>query len=97
MVGWLLTLPAAGAVGALAALIVVWLPAWGILIDTILAVLIIAGALLALAPRRGHRSERDERGRRIRRGGQGEAQPAADARQRRLRRKQARRDQEAPK
>ncbi|MCC2033790.1 inorganic phosphate transporter [Microbacterium allomyrinae] len=41
MVGWVLTLPAAGAVGALAALLVVWLPVWGIIIDAVLAVVII--------------------------------------------------------
>jgi inorganic phosphate transporter, PiT family len=40
-IGWILTLPAAGAVGALAALIVVWLGAWGVFIDAILAVVII--------------------------------------------------------
>ncbi|MEU1973525.1 inorganic phosphate transporter [Microbacterium sp. NPDC019599] len=52
MIGWLLTLPASGAVGALAALVVVWLGGWGILIDAILAVLIIVGLFL--------RSRRDE-------------------------------------
>lgn len=46
MVGWILTLPAAGAVGALAALIVVWLGFWGIVIDTVLAVAIIVGLYL---------------------------------------------------
>jgi PiT family inorganic phosphate transporter len=46
MVGWVLTLPAAGAVGAVAALIVVWLPFWGIIIDAILAVAIILGLFL---------------------------------------------------
>ncbi|WP_243076805.1 inorganic phosphate transporter [Microbacterium sp. SS28] len=46
MIGWLLTLPAAGAVGALAALVVVWLGDWGILIDAIAAVLIIVGLFL---------------------------------------------------
>ena len=40
-VGWVLTLPAAGAVGALAALVVVWLGVPGILIDAVLAVAII--------------------------------------------------------
>jgi len=40
-VGWLLTLPAAGLVGALAALIVAWLGEWGILVDTILAVAVV--------------------------------------------------------
>jgi PiT family inorganic phosphate transporter len=41
MIGWLLTLPAAGAVGALAALVVVWLGTWGILIDAIAAVVVV--------------------------------------------------------
>ena len=52
MVGWVLTLPAAGAVGAVAALIVVWLPVWGVIIDAVLAVLIITFLFL--------RSRRDE-------------------------------------
>ncbi|HEY9308187.1 MAG TPA: inorganic phosphate transporter [Microbacterium sp.] len=52
MVGWILTLPAAGAVGAVAALIVVWLPVWGVIIDAVLAVLIITFLFL--------RSRRDE-------------------------------------
>ncbi len=43
MVGWLLTLPAAGGVGALAALLVVWFGFWGIMIDAVIAVLIILG------------------------------------------------------
>ncbi|WP_315107204.1 anion permease [uncultured Microbacterium sp.] len=42
-VGWLLTLPAAGGVGALAALLVVWLGPWGVAIDAVLAVVIILG------------------------------------------------------
>jgi PiT family inorganic phosphate transporter len=46
MIGWVLTLPAAGAVGAAAALIVVWLGGWGVLVDAVLAVLIIAGLFL---------------------------------------------------
>jgi len=45
-IGWILTLPAAGAVGALMAAIVVWLDGWGILIDTVLAVIIIVGLFL---------------------------------------------------
>ncbi|MEZ3159850.1 inorganic phosphate transporter [Microbacterium sp. BWT-B31] len=45
-VGWLLTLPAAGAVGALAALIIVWLGGWGILIDAVLAVAIIVAVFV---------------------------------------------------
>ena len=40
-IGWLLTLPAAGGVGAAAALVVVWLGAWGVMIDAVLAVLIV--------------------------------------------------------
>jgi PiT family inorganic phosphate transporter len=44
--GWLLTLPAAGAVGALAALLVVWLGTVGVLIDAVLAVVIIVGLYL---------------------------------------------------
>lgn len=46
MVGWLLTLPAAGAVGAFAALIVVWLPVWGVIVDAVLAVAIILALFL---------------------------------------------------
>lgn len=40
-IGWVLTLPAAGAVGAFAALLVSWLGPWGIAIDAVLAVAII--------------------------------------------------------
>ena len=40
-VGWLLTLPAAGAVGGIAALLVVWWGSWGVLIDAVLAVFVI--------------------------------------------------------
>jgi inorganic phosphate transporter, PiT family len=43
MVGWLLTLPAAGAVGAAAALVVVWLGGMGIVIDAIFALAVILG------------------------------------------------------
>src|SRR5688572_1921077 len=46
MIGWLLTLPAAGAVGALAALVVVWIPVWGVIIDAVLAVVIILALFL---------------------------------------------------
>ncbi len=46
VVGWLLTLPAAGLVGALAALMVAWLGGWGILVDTVLAVVIVLGIFL---------------------------------------------------
>jgi len=45
-IGWLLTLPAAGAVGALAALLVVWLETLGVIIGAILAVAIIVGLYL---------------------------------------------------
>ncbi len=45
-VGWLLTLPASGAVGALAALLVVWFGGWGILIDAVVAVALILGIFL---------------------------------------------------
>jgi len=41
--GWLLTLPAAGAVGAVAALVVRWLGTWGILVDALLALAVIIG------------------------------------------------------
>ncbi|GAA1842936.1 anion permease [Microbacterium koreense] len=43
MIGWLLTLPASGGVGAAAALAVVWLGTWGVLIDAVVAVAIIWG------------------------------------------------------
>lgn len=45
-IGWLLTLPAAGAVGGLAALLVVWLGNWGVVIDAVIAVIIIIGLFL---------------------------------------------------
>ncbi|MFT3798617.1 inorganic phosphate transporter [Microbacterium sp.] len=45
-IGWVLTLPASAAVGALAALLVVWLGGWGVLIDAVLAVAIIVGLFL---------------------------------------------------
>src|SRR5690606_17873482 len=45
-IGWLLTLPAAGAVGGLAALLVVWLGNWGVAIDAVLALVIIVGLCL---------------------------------------------------
>lgn len=46
MVGWVLTLPAAGAVGALAAFIVTWLGFWGIIIDAVLAAAVILAIFL---------------------------------------------------
>ncbi|MBN9192625.1 inorganic phosphate transporter [Microbacterium sp.] len=45
-IGWLLTLPAAGAVGAVAALIVHGLGTWGIFIDALLALAIIVALFL---------------------------------------------------
>lgn len=45
-IGWLLTLPAAGGVGALAALLVVWFGNVGVIIDAILALVIILGLYL---------------------------------------------------
>ncbi|WP_439902189.1 anion permease, partial [Microbacterium azadirachtae] len=45
-IGWVLTLPAAAAVGALAALIVVIGGGWGVLIDAILAIAVIIGLFL---------------------------------------------------
>ncbi|MFE6733993.1 anion permease [Microbacterium sp. NPDC057650] len=44
--GWLLTLPAAGAVGAIAAVLVVQFGGWGVAIDAIAAVIIIVGIFL---------------------------------------------------
>jgi PiT family inorganic phosphate transporter len=46
VVGWLLTLPAAGLVGALAALVVAWLGTAGIFLDAALAVAIVLGIFL---------------------------------------------------
>ncbi|MFT4156869.1 MAG: inorganic phosphate transporter [Microbacterium sp.] len=45
-IGWLLTLPAAGGVGAVAALIIQWLGGWGIVVDAVLAVAVIVGLFL---------------------------------------------------
>lgn len=45
-IGWLLTLPAAGGVGALAALLVIWLGGWGIAIDAVIALAVILGLFL---------------------------------------------------
>ena len=45
-IGWVLTLPAAGAVGAIAALLVTWLGNWGIAIDAVLALAVIVGLFL---------------------------------------------------
>ncbi|MEI3866226.1 inorganic phosphate transporter [Microbacterium sp. CCNWLW134] len=46
MVGWLLTLPAAGAVGAVAASVVVLLGTWGILIDAVAAGVVVLAIYL---------------------------------------------------
>jgi PiT family inorganic phosphate transporter len=46
MIGWLLTLPASGAVGAAAAMVVVWFGWWGILLDAVLAIAIVAALFL---------------------------------------------------
>src|SRR5699024_2496141 len=46
MIGWLLTLPAAGAVGAAAALLVVWLGGWGITIGFILGTAVVLGLFI---------------------------------------------------
>ena len=43
MTGWLFTLPAAGAVGGVMALMVAWLGGWGIFIDAIFAVVVVLG------------------------------------------------------
>lgn len=51
-VGWVLTLPASAAVGAFAALLVVWFGSAGIVVDAVLAVAIIVG--LFLRSRRTH-------------------------------------------
>ncbi len=45
-IGWLLTLPAAAGVGAVAALLVVWWGTWGVGIDAVLALVIIVGLFL---------------------------------------------------
>ena len=79
MVGWLFTLPAAGAVGGVMALMVAWLGGWGILIDADLRRRGHPHDLPALASQRGHRRQRDERSGRVGHRGQGQAQSAADA------------------
>ncbi|MFV0318762.1 MAG: anion permease [Microbacterium sp.] len=45
-IGWLLTLPAAGAVGGAAALLVVWFGTWGVLVDAVIALAVIVGLFL---------------------------------------------------
>ncbi len=95
MVGWLLTLPAAGAVGALAALVVVWLPEWGILIDTVIAVIIIVGLFwrsrLDAVTAANAMSEVADSGAAVK------VKRNPPPTRRAARRKQARQDQEAPK
>ena len=95
MVGWLLTLPAAGAVGAFAALIVVWLPEWGVLIDAILAIIIIASLFwrsrLDAVTAANAMSEVADSGAAVK------VKRNPPPTRRAVRRKQARRDQEAPK
>jgi PiT family inorganic phosphate transporter len=46
MIGWLLTLPAAGLVGALAALVVVAFGHWGVLVDAVIALVVIVGLFM---------------------------------------------------
>jgi PiT family inorganic phosphate transporter len=95
MVGWLLTLPAAGAVGALAAFIVVLLPTWGILIDAVLAVLVIVG--LFWRSRRDAVTAANAMSEVAESGAAVKVKRNPPPTRRALRRKQTRRDQEAPK
>lgn len=95
MVGWLLTLPAAGAVGALAALIVVLLPTWGILIDAVLAVLVIVG--LFWRSRRDAVTAANAMSEVAESGAAVKVKRNPPPTRRAIRRKQERRDQEAPK
>jgi PiT family inorganic phosphate transporter len=95
MIGWLLTLPAAGAVGALAALIVVVLPTWGILIDAVLAVLVIVG--LFWRSRRDAVTAANAMSEVAESGAAVKVKRNPPPTRRALRRKQTRRDQEAPK
>lgn len=44
--GWVITLPAAGAVGAAAALVAVWLGVWGVAVDAVIAVAVILALFL---------------------------------------------------
>jgi PiT family inorganic phosphate transporter len=95
MVGWLLTLPAAGAVGALAAFIVVLLPTWGILIDAVLAVLVIVG--LFWRSRRDAVTAANAMSEVAESGAAVKVKRNPPPTRRAMRRKQTRRDQEAPK
>ncbi len=45
-IGWVLTLPAAAAVGAACAILIVWFGPWGIAVDAVLAVAVILGLFL---------------------------------------------------
>lgn len=91
-IGWLLTLPAAGIVGAAAALIVAWLGPWGIAIDAVLAVIIVF--LLFLRSRRDEvtaanaMSEVADSGRAVK----VKRNPPPTRRQRRLERERARQE-----
>jgi len=91
-IGWLLTLPAAGIVGAGAALIVAWLGPWGIAIDAVLAVIIVL--LLFLRSRRDEvtaanaMSEVADSGRAVK----VKRNPPPTRRQRRLERERARQE-----
>ncbi|GAB3145470.1 MULTISPECIES: inorganic phosphate transporter [unclassified Microbacterium] len=91
-IGWLLTLPAAGIVGAAAALIVAWLGPWGIAIDAVLAVIIVL--LLFLRSRRDEvtaanaMSEVADSGRAVK----VKRNPPPTRRQRRLERERARQE-----
>ncbi|MBN9168434.1 MAG: inorganic phosphate transporter, partial [Microbacterium sp.] len=90
-IGWLLTLPAAGAVGAVAALIVHGLGTWGIFIDALLALAIIV--VLFLQSRRNRvtasnaMSEVAESGRAVK----VKRNPPPTRRQREIEREEARR------
>jgi PiT family inorganic phosphate transporter len=95
MIGWVLTLPAAGGVGALAALIVTWLGFWGIIIDAVLATAVIL--LIFLRSRRNEvnasnaMSEVAESGRAVK----VKKNPPPTRRQRALAREEARRSASA--
>ena len=53
--GWLLTLPAAGLVGALATLVIMWVGPWGLLLDAVVAAAIVLALFMrSLASRVDH-------------------------------------------
>ena len=96
MVGWLLTLPAAGAVGALArAHRRAGCRTWGILIDAVLAVLVIVG--LFWRSRRDAVTAANAMSEVAESGAAVKVKRNPPPTRRAVRRKQARRDQEAPK